>query len=119
MTTFGSEWIRDEVLLAARILLVVLFLIFGWGKLTDYFWDGRLHGPDRRARTACRRSRGDRRRAFRFHCGRPWRLDASAGPVAGTLYAGNRVFWASLLDHDGRRPIREYDQFLQKHKHHR
>jgi putative oxidoreductase len=36
MTTFGSEWIRDEVLLAARILLVVLFLIFGWGKLTDY-----------------------------------------------------------------------------------
>ena len=36
MTTFGSEWIRDEVVLAARILLVVLFLIFGWGKLTDY-----------------------------------------------------------------------------------
>jgi putative oxidoreductase len=36
MTTFGSEWIRDEVLLAARILLVVLFLVFGWGKLTGY-----------------------------------------------------------------------------------
>jgi putative oxidoreductase len=36
MTTFGSERIRDEVLLAARILLVVLFLVFGWGKLTNY-----------------------------------------------------------------------------------
>jgi putative oxidoreductase len=36
MTTFGSERIRDEVVLAARILLVVLFLVFGWGKLTNY-----------------------------------------------------------------------------------
>jgi putative oxidoreductase len=36
MTTFGSEWIRDEILLAARILLVVLFLLFGWSKLTGY-----------------------------------------------------------------------------------
>jgi putative oxidoreductase len=36
MTTFGSERIKDEVLLAARILLALLFLIFGWGKLTDY-----------------------------------------------------------------------------------
>ena len=36
MTTFGFDRIGDEVVLAARILLVVLFLIFGWGKLTDY-----------------------------------------------------------------------------------
>jgi putative oxidoreductase len=36
MTTFGFERIGDEVVLAARILLVVLFLVFGWGKLTDY-----------------------------------------------------------------------------------
>jgi putative oxidoreductase len=36
MTTFGSERIRDEILLVARILLVLLFLVFGWGKLTDY-----------------------------------------------------------------------------------
>ena len=36
MVTFGSERIRDEVILVARILLVVLFLVFGWGKLTDY-----------------------------------------------------------------------------------
>ena len=36
MTTFGSDRIRDEVILAARILLVVLFLVFGWSKLTNY-----------------------------------------------------------------------------------
>jgi putative oxidoreductase len=36
MTTFGSERVRDEAILVARILLVVLFLVFGWGKLTDY-----------------------------------------------------------------------------------
>lgn len=27
---------KDEILLAARILLVLLFLIFGWDKLTNY-----------------------------------------------------------------------------------
>src|SRR3954469_1333640 len=36
MMTFGSERVRDEVLLVARILLIVLFLAFGWGKLTGY-----------------------------------------------------------------------------------
>ena len=36
MTDFGAERIRDEVILVSRILLALLFLIFGWGKLTDY-----------------------------------------------------------------------------------
>ena len=36
MTDFGAERIRDEVILVSRILLVLLFLIFGWDKLTDY-----------------------------------------------------------------------------------
>ena len=36
MTDFGAERIRDEVILIARILLALLFLIFGWGKLTGY-----------------------------------------------------------------------------------
>ena len=36
MTTLGAERVRDEAVLVARILLVVLFLVFGWGKLTDY-----------------------------------------------------------------------------------
>jgi len=36
MTTFFAERVRDEVILSARILLVLLFVVFGWGKLTDY-----------------------------------------------------------------------------------
>jgi putative oxidoreductase len=36
MFTAGSEKFRDEMLLAARVLLTLLFLIFGWKKLTDF-----------------------------------------------------------------------------------
>ena len=36
MATFGSDRVRDEVILAARILLIVLFVVFGWSKLTNY-----------------------------------------------------------------------------------
>jgi putative oxidoreductase len=36
MSTFGAERFRDEVILIARILLMLLFLVFGWGKLTNY-----------------------------------------------------------------------------------
>ena len=33
---FGAGKIRDETLLFARILLVMLFAVFGWGKLTGH-----------------------------------------------------------------------------------
>ena len=36
MNAFGSETSRDGVILAARILLVILFLIFGWQKITGF-----------------------------------------------------------------------------------
>lgn len=36
MVTFGAERARDGVLLVARILLIALFVVFGWSKLTDY-----------------------------------------------------------------------------------
>jgi putative oxidoreductase len=36
MMMFGADKVRDPALLLGRILLVVLFLIFGWGKLTDF-----------------------------------------------------------------------------------
>lgn len=36
MLGFGHEKIRDEIILVARILLVILFLIFGWAKITGY-----------------------------------------------------------------------------------
>jgi putative oxidoreductase len=36
MFAIGAERFRNEVILTARILLVALFVIFGWSKLTDY-----------------------------------------------------------------------------------
>jgi putative oxidoreductase len=36
MTAFGSDKTKDAAILLARILLSLLFLIFGWGKLTNY-----------------------------------------------------------------------------------
>jgi putative oxidoreductase len=33
---FGSDKIKDEALLAARLLLIALYLLSGWSKLTDY-----------------------------------------------------------------------------------
>jgi len=36
MTDLVAKTIRDEVLLVARILLVILFLTSGWAKLTGY-----------------------------------------------------------------------------------
>jgi putative oxidoreductase len=36
MNGFGAEKCKDGVILLARLLLVILFLVFGWSKLTDY-----------------------------------------------------------------------------------
>ena len=36
MNAFGSDKIKGEAILVARFLLVLLFLIFGWEKLTNY-----------------------------------------------------------------------------------
>ncbi len=36
MKSFCSDKMKDEVILLSRFLLVLLFLIFGWGKFTDY-----------------------------------------------------------------------------------
>jgi putative oxidoreductase len=36
MFAIGSERIRNEVILASRVLLVLLYVIFGWSKLTNY-----------------------------------------------------------------------------------
>jgi putative oxidoreductase len=35
MTDFGATKIRDEVILLARILMILLFVIFGWSKMTN------------------------------------------------------------------------------------
>lgn len=36
MNQFGADKIRDEMLLFSRVLLALLFFIFGWAKLTDF-----------------------------------------------------------------------------------
>jgi putative oxidoreductase len=36
MFAIGAERIRNEVILVARVLLVLLYVIFGWSKLTNY-----------------------------------------------------------------------------------
>jgi putative oxidoreductase len=36
MLKFGSDKVANEAILIARVLLVALFLIFGWGKMTNY-----------------------------------------------------------------------------------
>jgi putative oxidoreductase len=36
MTTFSAERVSDEVVLVARILLILLFVVFGWSKLSNY-----------------------------------------------------------------------------------
>ena len=34
--TFGAEQIKDPLLLISRILMMILFVVFGWQKLTGY-----------------------------------------------------------------------------------
>ena len=36
MMNFGADKVRDPALLVGRILLMLLFLIFGWGKLINF-----------------------------------------------------------------------------------
>jgi putative oxidoreductase len=36
MQNLGADRVKDEAILVARILLIMLFVVFGWGKLTDY-----------------------------------------------------------------------------------
>jgi Predicted membrane protein len=36
MFAFGAERARNETILVARLVLTTMFLVYGWGKLTDY-----------------------------------------------------------------------------------
>jgi uncharacterized membrane protein YphA (DoxX/SURF4 family) len=38
MFPLEADRFRGEIILIARILLVILFVISGWGKLTNYGW---------------------------------------------------------------------------------
>ena len=96
-----SKDINDELILAARLLLATLFLIFGWRKLRDYSGTvsqiaqlgapmprlaaagGDLHGASGCVRDSC------------------WRVHTSFGFTHVFLHAGNGAYWAPLLDDDG------------------
>ena len=92
--------INDEVILAARLLLATLFLIFGWRKLRDY--SGTVSqmvqlGAPMPVAGCCR---SDLHGASGCVRGRCWRVRASFGLTYVFLHAGNRAYWASLLDND-------------------
>ena len=36
MQNLGADWVKDEAILVARILLIMLFVVFGWSRLTNY-----------------------------------------------------------------------------------
>ena len=50
MTPLSAEPIRDAAILVARILLVLLFVVFGWSKLTNYS----ARSEERRVGKECR-----------------------------------------------------------------
>ena len=110
--------INDELILAARLLLATLFLIFGWRKLRDFSGTvsqmvqlgvptpvlaagvATLHGT-----SGCVR-------------GRHWRVHASFGCTHVFVHAGNCAYRASLLDNDGCGLRRQHGRLLQKSQHH-
>ena len=94
--------INDELILAARLLLATLFLIFGWRKLRDYSGTVsqmvQLVLPTPVLATA----HSDLHGASGRICGRRWRIHTSRGFTHGFIYAGNRADRASLLDRERR-----------------
>jgi putative oxidoreductase len=94
--------VNDELILAARLLLATLFLIFGWRKLRDF--SGTIKqmvqlGVPAPVLAAAVALFMELPVAFAVAVG------AFARPSALLyvfLHAGNRAYWASLLDNDGR-----------------
>ena len=112
MTRFGSDRNRDEVVLVARILLVILYFVFGWAKLTDYsgtvgaMSHSGLPLPQIAALVAT---------AVELLGAAALALGVWARPIAvpaGNLHSGNCTHRTSLLGDDWCGTVRERDQFL-------
>ena len=109
--------INDELILAARLLLATLFLIFGWRKLRDY--SGTVSqmvqlGVPMPVLAAAVAIFMELPVAFAVAVG------AFARPSAvtyGFLHAGNCAYWASLLDSDRCGSSRQHGWLLQKSQH--
>ena len=114
MTPWSAERIKDPAIFVAPIPPVLLFVVFGWSKLTNYFTIvGYIANvctptPSVAALVAIV--------IEVLHRARLLRMDAPAGSSARALYAGNGAHRAPLLDHGWRRPLRERDQLLQEHQ---
>ena len=90
--------INDELILAARLLLATLFLIFGWRKVRDYSGTVKSNvaawPPD--ASPGYRHI--DLHGASGCVRGRYWRIHTSLGCTHGFIRARNCAYRASLLD---------------------
>ena len=108
--------INDELILAARLLLATLFLIFGWRKLRDF--PGTVNqmvqlGVPMPLLAAAVTTFMELPVAFAVAIGaftRPRCTDVF-------IHAGNRAYRASLLDNDGYGSSRRYGWLLQKSQH--
>ena len=100
--------INDELILAARLLLATLFLIFGWRKLRDFSGHRQSNGAAWRSDAATGCCRSDFHGASGRVRGRHWRVHASLRCTDVFLHAGNRAYRASLLDNDRCGSSRQY-----------
>src|ERR1700723_3540769 len=107
--------VNDELILAARLLLATLFLIFGWRKLRDYSGTvsqiAQLGGPMPRLAAGIAifmelpvAFAVAVRASFRF--------------ITGFIHVGDCAYWASLLDNDGCGAGRQHGWLLQESEHH-
>ena len=106
--------INDEVILAARLRLATLFLIFGCRKVRDY------SGTVSQMVQGWPPDAGTRYRRIDLHgtsgCvrGRRRRVHTSLGRTPGSILARNCACWASLLDSERCRLCRQPGGFLQR-----
>ena len=110
--------IDDAVILAARLFLATLFLIFGWRKLRDCPGTVSQMVQDGVPTPVLAAARRDLHGASGCVRGRCRRVHTSLGRAHGFIYAGNFAYRASLLDDDRRGSARQHGELLQKPQHH-
>ncbi len=93
-----TNGINDELILAARLLLAALFLIFGVGKAEGLFGHDKSDGAAWRSDAGTGRRRSDLHGASGRIRGRCRRVHTSFGFTYGFIHAGNCAYRASLLD---------------------
>ena len=106
--------INDKVILAARLFLATLFLIFGWRKLRDYSGTVSQMVQDGVPTPVLATRRSDLHGASGCVRGRRWRVHTSFSRTLGFIHAGSFAYRASLLDNDRLGSTRQHGELLQK-----